>query len=317
MNCLQDIVDVKSKVGTNNFAHIYPFFEYKVGKEQCWASPGRRQPKFPKVSLVLANHLYNAVPGYFDMTIKHMKTHDLVIVDNGAFEGETLTINELISVVKSLHDQLPMCKFAVVAPDYPGESSIRTIASAAEFHDCLCAAGLRSKVFLFFVPQGERGDIDDYVEALRFAAESPAIDGVCFSILASPIAVYGTSMVTDFSKNARIVLLEHLFKEHRELMSNLFNNKYIHCLGLFNYPAEVFHLPYGVNSFDSAAPLKIAYYYALNSTTVEMKNIYNDRTPKVEIDVIRDSEEVLNTVFGSETATKIFSNIVQYLADRE
>lgn len=74
---------------------------------------------------------------------------------------------------------------AVVLPDYPFQKGQKTINAAIEFIPVFKAAGLLT----FFVPQSEVGDLEDWINAYKWASNNPDIDIIGHSILGVPNAL--------------------------------------------------------------------------------------------------------------------------------
>jgi hypothetical protein len=308
------IEDVKNGVGVGRFAHIYPhYIDPPEGQKRAYDDK--------RVSLVLAHHLHGHLTnpdanltGYWNMTVDHIDSKELVIVDNGAFEKATLSISQLLDVTEELV-RVTDKKFAVIAPDFPGEDAEIGWRAARDFNQALIERKLRDRVFVFFVPQGLPGQPDDIADGLFFARDADWIDGVCISILASPIAIYGGSsssskrVMAQFTCDARIKLINYLIDTEPKLVESIWDKKYVHFLGLFNWPEEVDMWSRYPNSFDSAAPLKIAALVAGGHNWGGVAEC----SPKLEVDVISQSGQVLETVRNSKEAQAVIDEIIDYI----
>jgi hypothetical protein len=154
----------------------------------------------------------------------------------------------------------------IVLSDYPNEPSTKTIEAAKELAPQFRAAGFGT----FFVPQSKQGDIDDYISAFEWAANSSIVDYIGVSILAAPLAFNAEKG----NNLQRFLSRWHVMKilEKTGILSSIQKSgKKIHFLGMVDGPNEislVSEFLYTIDTWDSSA----AYWYAIN-------NKYFDRSP--------------------------------------
>lgn len=208
--------------------------------------------------LVLA-HLFEKSPQYVQYYRENVgeNNNKTLIMDNGQFELYRAGLppfnpDKLIAMaqgVKATH---------IVLPDYPGEDNQKTVDAAVKYAPIFRDAGFKT----FFVPQGPRGNVDQYVESFRWATENNDIDYIGISILAAPIAldcdvVGGVSNIQTFL--ARLTLCQILRDEDCEIGVE-YQNKKIHFLGMTDGPKEIFWASKMkdavlVDSWDSSSPV--------------------------------------------------------------
>ncbi len=129
--------------------------------------------------LVLA-HLVDKDPVYAEFYKNRSEQGDLVICDNGAYElGHSYDPNKLIELGRKCGAEV------LVLPDYPFEQASKTIAAAVEYIPLFKQAGFKT----FFVPQSQRGDLEDWIAGYTWAARHPDIDCIGYSILGIPNAL--------------------------------------------------------------------------------------------------------------------------------
>lgn len=203
----------------------------------CIITPTAYCDKFASQSsmhLVLA-HLVDTDEAYANF---YAGRNEFKIMDNGAFElGESYNPEKLIELGRK-------CKAdAIVLPDYPFKPGIVTIEASNPLIPLVHEAGFKT----MFVPQSETGDVEDYIETYRWAAENDDIDIIGMSILGMPNAIPHVHVAY-----ARVVMTQIL------LDRGVFNfDKYHHYLGLNSGPA--LEIPTLINmgvldSCDSSAP---------------------------------------------------------------
>ena len=159
--------------------------------------------------LVLA-HLVDTDEEYADF---YASRNEFKIMDNGAFElGESYDPTKLIELGNK-------CKAdAIVLPDYPYQPASKTVGASSAMIDPVKDAGFKT----MFVPQSEKGDIEDWIKGYVWAAETPSIDIIGMSILGVPNAIPHIHIAY-----ARVVMTQILIER------GVFNfNKYHHYLGL-------------------------------------------------------------------------------------
>ena len=141
-----------------------------------------------------------------------------IMMDNSAYElKQPYSPNKLIELGRKCGAH------AIVLPDYPFKHSSYTIDAAKVFADQFKSAGFKT----FFVPQSQRGDVEDWIQAYEWAAGNPQIDIIGISILGVPVAW------ADIDPSyARVIAMNEL------KVRGIFNaQKHHHFLGLNSGPA--------------------------------------------------------------------------------
>ena len=162
-----------------------------------------------KMHLVLAQHV-DTDEVYSDF---YASRNELKIMDNGAHElHESYNPDKLIELGKK-------CKAdVIVLPDYPFESASKTIGASSALIDPVKDAGFKT----MFVPQSQKGDIEDWINGYIWGVETPSIDLIGMSILGIPNAIPHIHIAY-----ARVVMTQILIER------GIFNfDKYHHYLGL-------------------------------------------------------------------------------------
>ncbi|KKM91200.1 hypothetical protein LCGC14_1230920 [marine sediment metagenome] len=178
--------------------------------------------------LVLA-HLVDADQVYADF---YASRKEFKIMDNGAYElGESYDPKKLIELgLKCKAD-------AIVLPDYPFEPASKTVDAATAMIDAVKDAGFKT----MFVPQSEKGDVEDWIKGYVWASEMPSIDIIGMSILGIPNALNKIHV-----GYARVVMTQILIER------GIFNfNKYHHYLGLTSGPKLEIPSLIGMGALDS------------------------------------------------------------------
>lgn len=154
------------------------------------------------------------------------------IMDNGAFElGESYAPDKLIELGKQCNAD------AIVLPDYPFQHRDKTINAAIELGPAVKEAGFDT----FYAPQDVVGDMEGFIEAYKWGAETDWIDIIGMSILAIPNAMPHIPRAY-----ARVVMTQLLIDR------GVFNfNKYHHYLGLNAGPALEIPALIEMNALDS------------------------------------------------------------------
>lgn len=167
--------------------------------------------------LVLA-HLLDESDAYMEFSQVESENGSFIMMDNSAYElKEPYSPEKLIELGKACGAH------AIVLPDYPFKHSSHTIAAAEQYAQQFKDAGFKN----FFVPQSEKGDVDDWISAYEWAANNPLIDIIGISILGVPVA--WSDIDPAF---ARVVAMNEL------KMRGIFNgDKHHHFLGLNAGPA--------------------------------------------------------------------------------
>lgn len=207
--------------------------------------------------LVLAHLIMGGHDEYVEFYKSRADAGDIIFCDNSAFElGASFDPNLLIEAAHKVGAK------SLVLPDYPGQSSELTIRAAEEWIPKFRAAGLAP----FFVPQGKKGDLQDWMVAYEWASRVAEIDIIGMSILGIPNALPNVP-----AHMARVVVAELLN------YSNTWGDKHHHWLGL-NSPDEIESLlNMGViDTLDSSSPIQygiqgLAYVPHLNGWGVPKK----------------------------------------------
>jgi hypothetical protein len=187
------------------------------------------------------------------------------ILDNSAFEK--FKAGEPMYPTEKLIEMGKLCKAdCIVMSDYPGERGQKTIDAAEATLSTYKDAGFS----VFFVPQSEIGDLDDYMATMKWAIENDDIDLIGLSILGCPNAfgVEKDNKLQRFMSRWKIlnILAEMYPVGSRDKLFNRF-----HCLGMVDGPNEIELLrPYHdwIYTWDSSA----AVWAGLN-------NVRFDNTP--------------------------------------
>jgi hypothetical protein len=203
------------------------------------------------VHLVLA-HLVEQDPRYVDFYLQQKEQYRCkIILDNSAFE--------MFKQGKPMYDSSKLIEMGnrikadwIVMSDYPGEPSEKTIEAAKklapEFHD----AGFGT----FFVPQSKVGDVDDAIDAFRWASHNTdLVDYVGVSILTAPNA-YGVEKGNKMQRFVSRLKLMYEMKESMIFSTLKAAGTRIHYLGMVDGPNEIMYMePFGkyIDTWDSSA----------------------------------------------------------------
>jgi hypothetical protein len=108
----------------------------------------------------------------------------------------------------------------------------------------------------FFVPQGEKGDVNDLIYAFEYASRHPdLIDYIGVSILSAPLAYDVESGNTLQRFVSRLRLMYELSQtDHLDRIKD--NGQKIHFLGMVDGPNEIMYMnPFGkyIDTWDSSA----------------------------------------------------------------
>lgn len=149
----------------------------------CFIAPTSYLPLVGNKSnthLTLA-HLVDKDPTYRDFYAeKGRDPSQFIMMDNSAYElKEPYSPSKLIDLAKASGAD------AIVLPDYPFQPAARTIEAAEQFIPAFKKEGFKT----FFVPQSERGDLEDWIRAYKWAADNPNVDIIGMSILGIPNAL--------------------------------------------------------------------------------------------------------------------------------
>lgn len=141
-----------------------------------------------------------------------------IMMDNSAYE-----LKQPYSPSKLIQLGHQCGAHAIVLPDYPFKDSSYTIDAAKVFAQQFRDAGFKT----FFVPQSQRGDVEDWIGAYDWAASNPLIDIIGISILGVPVAWADIDPTY-----ARVIAMNEL------KVRGIFNSdKHHHFLGLNSGPA--------------------------------------------------------------------------------
>lgn len=184
--------------------------------------------------LVEKNHKY--VDNY--LNIKHQDT--TFIMDNSAFEMFKLNKpmfdpDKLIDLGNKIKADI------IVLPDYPREDYQKTIDQCEKYIDTFKSAGFG----VMFVPQSRLGDLQGYIECVKYGLNNKKIDIVGLSILGCPTAL-GLQENTYGVSNSRQYKLQR-YKSRFQILNELNNNGLLtenainrfHCLGMADGPKEI------------------------------------------------------------------------------
>lgn len=170
-----------------------------------------------RTHLVLA-HLVNDDPTYAEFYRNRSQAGDFIMMDNSAYElKEPYAPDHLVELGKKCGAH------AIVLPDYPFQACAKTIDAANKFVPIFKQAGFAS----FFVPQSVVGDLEDWVNGYKWAANNPDIDIIGMSILGVPNAL--PNIAPSYAR----VVMSQLLKDRGVFA----DKKHHHYLGLNAGPA--------------------------------------------------------------------------------
>lgn len=199
--------------------------------------------------LILA-HLVETDEDYVNW-YKHRPKTDTIILDNSAFElykaGRSMFPAEKLVDLAEL-----VGAHYVVMTDFPGEPGSKTIAAAVKLSPIFRERGFGT----FFVPQSTIGDIEDYIQTFKWAANSPFVDYIGVSILGVPNA-YGVERGNKLQRFlSRWSMMTEL--ENRGILADAKRNgKKIHFLGMVDGPNEIKLCSprFSIDTWDSSAAI--------------------------------------------------------------
>jgi hypothetical protein len=230
--------------------------------------PTKTNPKFGIIAPVEYLSEY-AIQSSFHLTLAHLvdtneeyaafyrersELGDFIICDNGAFElGESYEPSKLVSLAEKCGADV------VVLPDYPFCPGSKTIAAASRVIDKVKAAGFKT----MFVPQSEKGDMEDWMDTYSWATYEEDIDLIGMSILGIPNALPHIP-----KSYARVVMTQLLIDR------GFVFDKYHHYLGVnagmgLEIPTLV--MCNAINSCDSSNPVWhgiLGHEYSLNTDSL-------------------------------------------------
>lgn len=184
-----------------------------------------------EVDLILA-HLVETDEVYTEWYKNH---NAFKILDNSAFE--------MYKQGRDMYDSDKLLEMAervgadvIVMSDYPGMNAQVTIDAAERLGPIFHEAGFKT----FFVPQSEIGDMEDYMKAWRYAANSPNVDFIGVSILGVPNAFGNIEKDNKLQRFTSRWKMMKMLDEAGILGSAMCEGKKIHFLGaLDGWPGEV------------------------------------------------------------------------------
>jgi hypothetical protein len=231
---------------------------YQEGIRFCHIIPTAFLPRFAGkyLSQLLLAHLVESDKIYTEF---YRKYEGLKILDNSAFEmykenKPMYSSDKLIQMGRKVNADY------IVMSDYPDQDPSVTIKAAEEL-----APKFKEKSFgTFFCPQSKVGDLEGLISSFAWAAQSPLVDYIGFSILNIPNA-YGVEQKNKLQRYlSRLKFVMELDK--RGVLDQIVNNrKKIHFLGMVDGPNEIELMDYNgyaecIDTWDSSA----AVWYGLN-----------------------------------------------------
>lgn len=250
--------------------------------------------------LVLA-HLVDRDERYANFYKTRSELGDYIMMDNSAYElHEPYSPDKLISLAK-------LCgAHAIVLPDYPFQEAEVTIDAAREFAPQFKAAGFHT----FFVPQSQKGDLEDWIRAYVWARDNPDIDIIGMSILGIPNALPSIDPAY-----ARVVMTSIL-----QTTGEFAHGKAHHYLGLNAGPGlEIPSLlrMRALTSIDSSGPVwsaVLGHSYTKESDSLQMVSKIKlpvdfnvSRTKdKATLDRIQHNVDLTLELFTSTTENKVW-----------
>ena len=253
------------------------------------------------VHLVLA-HLIEEDDAYVNYYLQQKEKYDCtIIMDNSAFEmykqgRDMYDSSKLITMGERISADY------IVLSDYPDSDPENTIEAAMMMAPIIKEEGFGT----FFVPQGNKGSIDDLLYSFQWASKSDLVDYIGVSILAAPLA-YNVESGNKLQRfNSRLRLMYDLRK--KGILSDIkMNGKKIHFLGMVDGPNEIMFMnPFigFIDTWDSSA----AVWLGLNDQRF-------DDTPTGRRD--GKFEEEVNFNFGTEVVDFIEKAVdnMEYIDD--
>lgn len=131
-----------------------------------------------KTHLVLA-HLIDSDEQYANF-YANRGSDEFIMMDNSAYElKEPYSPDKLLELAEKCNAD------AIVLPDYPFQPCQVTIDAALKFIPIFKEAGYKT----FFVPQSEKGNMEDWIYGYNWAATNEDVDIIGMSILGIPNAI--------------------------------------------------------------------------------------------------------------------------------
>lgn len=190
--------------------------------------------KFAHISPVSFMHLAESKSG-INLVLAHLvgdneytkfyrSSEKETIMDNSAFElGESFDPEKLIDLGHMVRANY------LVLPDYPSQHFALTIDAAEKWIPKFKQAGFKT----FFVPQSDKGDLNGYLQAWKWAIDNPDVDLIGCSILGAPNALGINDKYLRMS--ARYSILSMLSEKLD--MDSLY--KRVHMLGMLDTVREI------------------------------------------------------------------------------
>ena len=238
---------------------------------------------------LLLAHLIEADQRYTNF---YRKYNGIKIMDNSAFEMYKQN-KPMYGATKLIIMGERVNADYIVMSDYPDQDPSVTIKAAEElapqFHE--------HNFGTFFCPQSKIGDLEGLISAFAWAANSPLVDYIGFSILNIPNA-YGVEQNNKLQRYlSRLKFVMELDK--RGVLTQIVNNrKKIHFLGMLDGPNEIELMDFNgysecIDTWDSSA----AVWYGLNG-------IRFDSSPTGSINGKFEKEVDFNAKIGDEEAVE-------------
>lgn len=183
-----------------------------------------------KAHLILA-HLVEEDERYTEW---YKNRNEFKILDNSAFEQFKRNL-PMYDSSKLLEMGTRVNADVIVMSDYPCEHSSKTIEAAETLGPIFHEAGFKT----FFVPQSKIGDMQDYIEAWRYAASSVHVDFIGNSILGAPNAFGNIERCNRLQRFMARWKIMQLLKDEGILDLAAANGKKIHFLGMVDGPNEI------------------------------------------------------------------------------
>lgn len=179
--------------------------------------------------LVLA-HLIESDPSYVAF-YQNLDDGKYIIMDNSAFEmykqGREMYPTERLMDMAQL-----VGADCIVMSDYPGEPGQKTIEAAERTIKEYKKRGFD----VFFVPQSKVGDLDDYLNTVKWGLDNPDINLIGLSILGAPNA-FGVERDNKLQRFLSRWKILRLLEADGYLHQGNFGR--FHCLGMVDGPNEI------------------------------------------------------------------------------
>ena len=155
------------------------------------------------------------------------------ILDNSGFEmyktgREMYPADKLLEMGTKVHADY------IIMSDYPDQDPSVTIKAAEELAPTIKENGFKT----FFCPQAKVGDHEGLVSSFAWAAQSPLVDYIGFSILNIPNA-YGVEQNNQLQRYLSRMKFVHDLDDKGIMHQIIRNKKKIHFLGMVDGPNEI------------------------------------------------------------------------------